>query len=66
MTDITIKREDVTLKSDNGRLAVFDVVKGLGMLLVIYAHVNYQTEVLTTIYSFHMPLFFIVSGMLFD
>ncbi|MBE6820015.1 MAG: hypothetical protein E7516_03085 [Ruminococcaceae bacterium] len=66
MANMTIKREDVTLKSDNGRLAVFDVVKGLGMLLVIYAHVNYQPEVLTTIYSFHMPLFFIVSGMLFD
>lgn len=66
MADTVANRADVALKSDNGRLVVFDVVKGLGMLLVIYAHVNYQTEVLTTIYSFHMPLFFIVSGMLFD
>lgn len=48
------------------RLNVIDVAKGIGIFLVIFAHVNYQPELLTMIYSFHMPLFFIISGILFD
>ena len=48
------------------RLDVLDVAKGLGILLVIYAHVNYNSKALTLIYSFHMPLFFFISGMVFD
>lgn len=36
------------------------------MILVIIGHTNYQQPILTLIYSFHMPLFFIVSGILFD
>lgn len=43
-----------------------DFVKGFGMLLVLFAHINYIEPVHTIIYSFHMPLFFIVSGMLFN
>lgn len=49
-----------------GRLPVIDVAKGIGMLLVIYAHVNYTPGQLAYIYSFHMPLFFLLSGMMFD
>ena len=48
------------------RLDFIDVAKGIGMIFVIYAHVNYNKAVLIPIYSFHMPLFFIISGMLFD
>lgn len=42
-----------------------DIAKGIGILLMVIGHC-YHTEniVLKTIYSFHMPLFFIVSGML--
>lgn len=43
-----------------------DFVKGFGMLLVLFAHINYIEPVHTIISSFHMPLFFIVSGMLFN
>lgn len=48
------------------RMDYIDTLKGIGILFVVYAHVNYTPMPLTLIYSFHMPLFFIVSGMLFD
>lgn len=40
------------------RLAWIDIAKGYGILLVILAHI-YKFEY---IYSFHLPLFFIISG----
>ncbi len=47
------------------RLGVLDVAKGIGIILVIFAHVNYTPSLLTPIYSFHMPLFFMLSGMVY-
>ena len=57
------------LRPDPGRpkrLNTLDIAKGIGIILVIFAHVNYTPSLLTPIYSFHMPLFFILSGMVFD
>ena len=48
------------------RLEYIDTVKGIGILFVVYTHVNYTPLPLSLIYSFHMPLFFILSGMLFS
>lgn len=39
----------------------YDITKGIGILLVVWAH----TKVNHVIFSFHMPLFFIISGMFF-
>lgn len=36
-----------------------DIMKGIGILLVVFAHVFYHGGI---IYQFHMPLFFILSG----
>lgn len=47
------------------RNLAIDIAKGIGILLVVFAHVNYTPALLTYIYSFHMPLFFVISGMLF-
>ncbi|MCH5275706.1 MAG: acyltransferase family protein [Lachnospiraceae bacterium] len=48
------------------RLDSLDMVKGIGIVLVVIGHSGYVSEgVLTWLASFHMPLFFIVSGMLF-
>lgn len=41
-----------------------DVAKGLGMFLVILGHTVKNNEILWWIYSFHMPLFFFLSGYL--
>ncbi len=45
------------------RITTWDVAKGLGMLLVMLGHLLPETSYLrSVIYSFHMPLFFILSG----
>ena len=47
------------------RLTYFDMAKGLGIILVVLGHIEYISEPLRAwISSFHMPLFFIISGML--
>ncbi len=47
------------------RLGYFDIEKGIGIILVIIAHIEYvDLGIRNYIVSFHMPLFFIVSGML--
>lgn len=47
------------------RLYYFDMAKGLGIILVVLGHIEYISEELRAwISSFHMPLFFIIAGML--
>lgn len=50
----------------NKRDKVIDVAKGIGIILVILAHVlkGKNIFVLEVIYYFHMPLFFFISGLL--
>ena len=55
----------VTTNSKSRNLSL-DFAKGLGMCLVVYAHFSYTEPIYTIIYSFHMPLFFIISGLLFN
>jgi len=51
----------------NKRIDYIDSCKAIGILLVILGHTPDIPEWLyTIIYSFHMPLFFILSGMLFN
>ena len=53
------------------RIEYIDIAKGIGILLVVFGHVvwggNYPMPhagfISNLIYSFHMPLFFIISGM---
>lgn len=41
----------------------FDIMKGIGILLVIIGHLAHgYGPLIPIIYTFHMPLFFIVSG----
>ena len=47
------------------RLEYLDMVKGLAIILVVLGHIEYISHPLRVwISSFHMPVFFIVSGML--
>lgn len=46
------------------REAWIDVVKGLGIIFVVIGHVNTEGFLLQWIYTFHMPLFFALSGFL--
>ena len=47
------------------RLAEFDVLKGIGILLVVIGHTTISDPLKYIIYSFHMPLFVAVSGYFF-
>lgn len=42
-----------------------DVIKGIGIILVVFGHVYSENPVSVWIYSFHMPLFFALSGFIF-
>lgn len=49
------------------RISFIDMAKGIGILLVVIGHSEFpSTGLITWISSFHMPLFFILSGMLFS
>lgn len=43
-----------------------DVLKGLGIILVILGHLRLSPELVNYIYLFHMPLFFFISGYLMN
>lgn len=48
------------------RLHYIDIIKGIGIFLVVLGHVYRDNVVQNWLYSFHMPLFFMVSGWLFN
>ncbi|MGB9132680.1 MAG: acyltransferase family protein, partial [Methanosarcina sp.] len=48
------------------RLHWIDALKGIGIMLVVFAHHSLPVALDTYIFSFHMPLFFFISGFLFD
>lgn len=58
------------MENKKERLTYLDVVKGIGILLVVIGHVYaFNRQIVDRffviwLYSFHMPLFFIISGML--
>lgn len=46
-----------------------DVAKGMGLVLVIWGHLLYRSTwemVNRAIYSFHMPMYFVLSGYLYN
>lgn len=49
-----------------GRIASYDILRGIGIILMLYAHTYFtKSSLWPYIMSFHMPLFFIVSGLFF-
>lgn len=49
-----------------GRIEWIDISKGIGIFLVIIGHTYIDPGLRGQIYSFHMPLFFFISGYLFS
>lgn len=48
------------------RISYIDMAKGIGIILVVIGHTEFTSpNLITWISSFHMPLFFIISGILF-
>lgn len=52
------------ISSEQQSSRTIKMVKGIGILLVVLGHT--KTPLSTVIYTFHMPLFFCVSGYLFN
>lgn len=52
------------MKKEDLRMEWIDISKGLGIILVIFGHIH-SGKVRELIYSFHMPLFFFLSGAVF-
>ncbi len=47
------------------RLDFIDYAKAIGIILVVIGHINvYNSSCKAWIYAFHMPLFFLLSGLL--
>lgn len=55
----------MTTMNEKSRFDWLDMAKGYGMLLVIWAHLIDEGS-RAWIYSFHMPLFFLLSGYVFS
>ena len=57
------------LKNNNSRILWIDYAKGIGIFLVIVGHFWYFSKypvVNKLIYSFHMPMFFMLSGFVYN
>ncbi len=54
-----------SLTNKNDRILWMDIAKGIAMFLVCWGHENADPIFNNWIYSFHMPLFFMLSGMTF-
>ena len=48
---------------DDKRIDEIDIAKGIGIIMTIIGHNVFAGYVKTFIYSFHMPLFFILAGL---
>ena len=48
------------------RFDYIDIAKGFGILMVVWAHILITGWTHQMIYAFHMPLFFLLSGLLFQ
>lgn len=44
------------------RITYIDLIKGFAIFLVVWGHIDTIQPIKSVIYSFHMPLFFILSG----
>lgn len=53
-------------KKSKQRLGWIDISKGSGMLLIMLGHAPIPEELKKAIYTFHVPLFFLLSGILFS
>ena len=52
---------------NNKRIPILDIAKGIGIILVVVGHcLEMRSSIGRFIWSFHMPLFFIISGLCFN
>ncbi len=47
---------------NKNRIEAFDIAKGIGILLMVMGHTGFGMDFSKIIHTFHMPLFFFISG----
>ncbi len=52
-------------RQTKNRLTYLDVSKAIAILAIIMAHLNVPGYIITGLYAFHVPIFFIISGYFF-
>lgn len=60
------KTNELLNQKQSSRLPWIDVVKGIGIWLVAMGHITVSNFLNDWIYSFHMPMFFALSGLLWS
>jgi len=58
--------EKVSINKDSNRINYLDMARGLAIFLVVFGHIYPNDTIRIWLYSFHIPLFFIVSGCLLN
>lgn len=53
-------------ESKTNRISWIDVLKGIGIILVVIGHTSKDNFMVDWLYTFHMPLFFALSGYLWS
>lgn len=51
---------------ESKRIKYLDIARAIGIIFVIIGHISQNEMITSIIYSFHMPLFFILSGYLYS
>lgn len=51
--------------TDGRRIGYLDALKGIGIFLIVLGHVTRYEPLIEFLYSFHVPVFFIISGAFF-
>ena len=62
---IVSKQASKQASKQSRRLSWVDVLKGIGIILVVVGHVYLNRTVRDWLYSFHMPLFFLAAGWVY-
>ena len=52
-------------KEKTSRIQYIDILKGIGIILVVIGHIYKNQNIFNWIYSFHMPIFFFAAGWLY-
>lgn len=55
----------MSTKYTTGRLEEIDILRGVGILLMVFGHVGFGEGFYRFIHAFHMPLFYFVTGYFF-
>ena len=65
-SDLGFKEIPQKLANNNQRELSVDVARGIGIILVVFGHTFQIYSITSYIYSFHIPLFFLLSGLTFN